>query len=220
MRKTELLLIFSILLLFIACETPENESEPEGETEVAEDTVPELSVKAPTENSDIPNLFGDKLLEEHSQWVEFENIGKVYFAVVNNFESVSAKHNYYLVKDGEKLSKLPAFYGDDMWIVNDFQKLTLEDLNNDGKKDILIEAEYVTGVGPTGMLPFTAISIYFNKDEGKFENDPAIDQEVNEMEDDKSLEAIKKYIKNRKAFNAAHKPSESTSASPTHTHID
>jgi hypothetical protein len=74
--------------------------------------------------------------------------------------------------------------------------VSFADVNNDGHKDIIIIAEYMTGFGKEGAIPFAVGSIYFQKDKG-FKNDESFDEKMNSSIGSKNMNisSVIKYAK-------------------------
>lgn len=64
------------------------------------------------------------------------------------------------------LQELPEFLGNKMGVYWDTQNVAYEDINHDGKKDIIILARYITGIGPSGSEPFQVSGFYLNTNVG------------------------------------------------------
>jgi len=61
------------------------------------------------------------------------------------------------------------------WKLWSVKAVAFEDIHQDGDgPDIIVIAEYVTGIGPDGAQPFPVASISFNRGDDTFQNDEAV----------------------------------------------
>ncbi len=111
-------------------------------------------------------LDADRILEEQSFQTELNDWGTVWFvsyepdpAAENPLEDVT----FYLVKGEEILYQFPQIgtngesgYG----MYYDVKFVLFTDTNVDGKEDVVIGAEYMTGAGPQGAIPHVVVRIY------------------------------------------------------------
>lgn len=139
---------------------------------------------------------GFEIFEDQSFWTELEGWGKVRF--VSGEESVDGtyKLQLYLVDDGTVIYKFPEFYGNQWSMLDELEAVSFQDVNMDGLKDILIIADYMTGVGPTGAEPFPVGSIYFQKGK-EFHNIPELDDEILDEQKNESVEMILNFVKGK-----------------------
>lgn len=111
-------------------------------------------------------LDADRILEEQSFQTELNDWGTVRFvsyepdpSTGNPLEDVT----FYLVKGEEILYQFPQIgtngesgYG----MYYDVKFVLFTDTNADGKEDVVIGAEYMTGAGPQGAIPHVVVRIY------------------------------------------------------------
>ena len=111
-------------------------------------------------------LNADRIIQEQSFQMALNDWGDVRFVsyepdplAKNPLEDVS----FYLLKDDEILYQFPYIgtehtsgYG----MYYDVKFIMFTDTNADGKEDVVIGAEYVTGAGPQGAIPHTVVRIY------------------------------------------------------------
>ena len=111
-------------------------------------------------------MDADRIIEEQSFQVELNDWGEVRFV---SYEPDSSKRDlqedvtFYLLKDEEVLYQFPyiseahtsgyGFYWGVKFVI-------FTDTNVDGKEDVVIGTEYMTGIGPQGAIPHTAVRIY------------------------------------------------------------
>lgn len=75
--------------------------------------------------------------------------------------------------------------------------VAFRDVNNDGKKDIIIICYYFSGAGPTGMVPRPDIRIFLaEENEFNLAEDIMANVEQNMVEKDMTIESICNYLKN------------------------
>ena len=111
-------------------------------------------------------LDADRIIEEQSFQVELNDWGEVRFV---SYEPDSSKRDlqedvtFYLLKDEEVLYQFPYIsedYTSGYGFYWDVKFIIFTDTNADGKEDVVIGAEYMTGIGPQGAIPHTAVRIY------------------------------------------------------------
>ena len=111
-------------------------------------------------------LDGERIIEEQSFQVELNDWGEVRFVTYEPAPSerdLQEDVTFYLLKDEEILYQFPyidedhtsghGFYWDVKFVM-------FTDTNADGKEDVVIGAEYMTGIGPQGAIPHVAVRIY------------------------------------------------------------
>lgn len=140
---------------------------------------------------------GFKTIEEQSFWVGFENWGKVRFVSGTYPDGGTYKLHFYLVDDSQNvLYDFPEFYGNQWSTFFEFQAVAFRDVNNDGLKDIIIIADYMTGVGPTGAIPFHVASIYYQKDKD-FMSVLDLDNKINDEGKNENIDMVLKFAKGK-----------------------
>lgn len=116
------------------------------------------------------------------------------------FEDVS----FFLVKDNQVLYRFPDLYennssGGHIGLFDSVGAVDFRDLNEDSKKDIIVITYYVTGAGPTGMVPRPAPRIFLaGENEFYLAEDMMTDVEEHITEKDITIENICDYLKNKK----------------------
>jgi hypothetical protein len=140
---------------------------------------------------------GLEIIENQSFWVELEKWGKVRFVSCTQETDGLIKLRLFLTDKNEKiLYKFPDFYGNQWSMFHEFQAVAFRDVNKDGLKDIIIIADYMTGAGPEGAIPFHAGSIYFQKENG-FANSPELDDEINSKKKNQTIDMIVEYAEGK-----------------------
>ena len=137
-------------------------------------------------------------IDSQSFKANFKHFKKVMFASYNDYEVGPAKVHFYLMRDSQIVYAFPDFpIASTSWSFEGVKAISFKDLNADGLKDIIIITEYVTGIGPTGMVPFRVKGVYF-QDKGKFSSNKKVNVLLN-REDNyqklKTISSIKKYLK-------------------------
>lgn len=117
-------------------------------------------------------LDADRILEEQSFQVELNDWGTVRFV---SYEPDSSAGNpledvtFYLVKEEEILYQFPQIGTDGesgYGMYYNVKFVLFTDTNADGKEDVVIGAEYMTGAGPQGAIPHVVVRIY--EDQGDY----------------------------------------------------
>lgn len=154
------------------------------------------SISAVTGSSDIAdiNSEGVEIYQDKSFWVNLDSWGVVWL-VSSGYEKVGQKKaRFYLVnKDNKILYRFPDFSGNGCPVLDSIGTVSVKDVDGDGLKDIIIIADYITGVGENGTAPFPVCSIYFQR-ENEFISLPDLDIKINEKGQNENVEMILKYI--------------------------
>lgn len=138
------------------------------------------------------NDKGIKIIEDQSFWTTFENWGKVRFLSCE-YEDGVIKLSLYLADDKDNiLYAFPDFYGND-WCFYEVRAVSFKDVNKDGFKDVVIIADYVTGIGNEGAIPFPVCGIYFQKGK-KFVDLPELNEEINDEMQNKDIAMVMNFI--------------------------
>lgn len=140
------------------------QSERSEEAEQSEETGQLLNEEADDQGQD--GLDADRIIEEQSFQVELNDWGEVRFV---SYEPTLPERDrdedvtFYLLKDKEILYQFPYIgeghtsnYGN-YW---DVKFVMFTDTNADGKEDVVIGPEYMTGAGPQGAIPHVVVRIY------------------------------------------------------------
>ncbi len=111
-------------------------------------------------------LEADRIIEEQSFQVELNDWGEVRFvsyAPDSSKRDLQEDVTFYLLKDEEILYQFP-YIGEDYtsgygfyW---DVKFVIFTETNGDGKEDVVIGTEYMTGIGPQGTIPHVVVRIY------------------------------------------------------------
>lgn len=137
---------------------------------------------------------GLEIIDKQSFWVDFEKWGRVKFVSSQILDDGSYKLQFYLINDrGAILYSFPSFYGNQSWFFYELRSISFRDANKDGLKDVIVIADYVSGAGEGGAIPFPVASIYFEKDKS-FVCLPELDNKINETKKNESINMILKYV--------------------------
>lgn len=111
-------------------------------------------------------LDAGRILEEQSFQVKLNDWGEVRFV---SYEPDHAGENpledvtFYLLRGEEILYQFPYIGTEDTsdyGMYYDVKFVVFTDTNADGKEDVVIGAEYITGAGPQGAIPHVVVRIY------------------------------------------------------------
>lgn len=145
-------------------------------------------------NLELMKKNGLTVFEEQSFWVDLENWGKVKFISGWYLEESKRVLKMGLIDhDQNILYKFSDLLEDTPWNLYKVRAISFNDINRDGKKDIIVIAEYVTGAGPTGATPFPVAGIYFQKDK-EFVRVQKLDEQITDFE---SIDMILKFVEGK-----------------------
>ena len=183
-----LLGIAAALMLLVGCEGQGIQKQTEQEeTDIASQVQQNVEEEAlldetssnqsekPEEPEQTEEISGDKvqgklneerIIEEQSFQVELNDWGEVRLV---SYEPDPSERDpdedvtFYLLKDDEILYQFP-YIGEDhrsgYGLYWDVKFVMFMDTNADGKEDIVIGPEYMTGAGPQGAIPHVRVRIY------------------------------------------------------------
>jgi hypothetical protein len=107
--------------------------------------------------------------------------------------------SFYLTDDKNVLYQFPYVAQDNVresGLCEGVSFVFFEDINEDGRDDIVIGCLYVSGAGPQGMIPYTEIRIYEDKVD-KFIYDKELSDKINgNLPQDATADDVKKLILN------------------------
>jgi len=140
---------------------------------------------------------GLEIIENQSFWIEFENWGKVKFISSEILIDGTYKLRFYLTNESEDiLYQFPEFIGNDWPTFYEIRAVSFKDINKDGLKDIIIIADYLTGIGEQGAIPFPVGSIYFQIRK-KFINYSKLDDQINDSGKNKNIDMIVNFAEGK-----------------------
>lgn len=118
-------------------------------------------------------LVESRIIQEHSFSVDLNDWGEVRFVSYEPDDSPGTDPNedvsFYLLRNKDVIYQFPYIgsehesgYG----LYYDMTFVMFMDTNGDGRKDVVIGVQYMTGAGPQGAIPHTVVRIY--EDCGEF----------------------------------------------------
>ena len=110
------------------------------------------------EPEDVIVIAGKPILDQTFE-AELPDFGDVSFAPYASYEEGPGKLLFYLLKEDKPIYQFPDFHGN-MWSFETLDGVAFLDVNMDNGKDIIIVSEYITGIGPEGVVPFSVVGIY------------------------------------------------------------
>ena len=162
-------------------------------------------------------------IESQSFPANFIHFEKVTFASYVDSSGGPSKAHYYLIRDGQIILELPEHYGNTYgWSIERVVAISFKDLNSDGLKDIIIFADYVTGIGPNGMVPFLTRDVYF-QGHGSFNKNEEISALLNNQTNHKALITVKDVVTYCKTINldaTKSKPIKEEKPEPVSLHLE
>lgn len=136
-------------------------------------------------------------IDDQSFDIELNDWGNVTLVICmpDKDENPLTNISVYLIKDEKVLYHFPDIEDDNIstaGICDGVSFVYFDDINDDGKEDIVIGAVYETGAGSQGMIPYTQIRIY--EDMGsEFVYDQELCDVINaELPQDATAEQVKK----------------------------
>lgn len=158
-----------------------------------ENNIPvSTSVKKDKDGQSELQQSGYIIIEDQSFKINLEKWGNVKFVSAMENKNGPTKLINFLVDDyGKILYTFPKTQY--KWPLFEMKAVAFRDINNDSLKDVIIIADYVTGVGNTGAIPFHICNIYFQK-ENKFVNIPELDYEINDIMQNENIDMVLKYV--------------------------
>lgn len=153
-----------------------------------------------TQNLNDLKRSGFEEISEQTFMVDLEKWGKVKFVSGQFLDGGRSILELYLLNDKEKiLYHFPDFMGNNSWTFFEIRAISFKDINKDGLKDIIVIADYVTGIGSEGSIPFPVCSIYF-QGEKEFYTKPDLDKEINASKQNESIDMVVKFVEEKKDF--------------------
>ena len=112
-------------------------------------------------------LIESRIIQEQSFPVELNGWGEVTFVSYKPDDSQGANAwedvSFYLLRDGVILYQFP-YIGSgkdsDYGVYYDLSFVMFMDTNEDGRKDVVVGVQYMTGAGPQGAIPHTVVRLY------------------------------------------------------------
>jgi hypothetical protein len=132
-----------------------------------------------------------KQFDDHSFIIELENWGEVQFISGKTTLAVFQLMLFLTDLNKNVIYEFPDFNRD--FELDALRAVSFKDLNQDGLKDVIVIAEYMTGVGPEGAVPFPVAGIYFQRDK-QFIRIPELDEAINKQGKNESIDEIVDYV--------------------------
>ena len=217
MKHITILLVLICIFCLMGCHKTENEIEiPYQEQEIIEgvadtDEAEEFTIQEnymnesdsqeAVELDDTIENINEYKIPEQSFDISLDEWGEVTFVSCkpsNNIEFEDA--SFYLIKDEQVIYKFPYRFENNSsrGYIGQFysvEAVSFRDINNDKKDDIIIITYYLSGAGPTGMMPRSGVTIYLSgENEFYLAKEMIADVEVNVTERDRTIENIYDYL--------------------------
>ena len=142
------------------------------------------------------------MIPEQSFDVSLDDWGEVTFVSCKPTYDVEHEYaSFFLLRDEQILYRFPYRYEDNtMGHEGSFDSVgavAFRDINDDGKDDIIVIVYYVSGAGPTGMVPRPDIRIFIaEENEFYLAEDVVTDIEQHILAKDITIESVCNYLKN------------------------
>jgi hypothetical protein len=135
---------------------------------------PDVSPLTP-ETSD--TMIGESL-KDQSFHVDFDYFkGSEFITTIEDVDKVNGiDRPHFYIKTGGKMSELK-YEPDLSRLFYSVSAVSFRDVNNDGKKDIIVIADYLIGAGSLGSIPVSEV-IIFKQTEAGFIEDTSIEQKA------------------------------------------
>ena len=188
---------------------PENQEEinPQtaytGELERQEDMEPNENDTRLDDNKNSMEYINKYMIPEQSFDVTLDDWGKVKFVSCKPTYDIDPQEYaaFFLIRDEQILYRFPYRYENNTigssGMFDNVGTVAFRDVNNDGKKDIIIICYYFSGAGPTGMVPRPDIRIFIAEENDFYlAEDMVTDIEQHILEKDMTIETVCNYLKN------------------------
>ena len=156
-----------------------------------EGNKPETKKKIQVEVVKTIETLGQPILSQTFE-VDLPHFGSVTFAPFISNKYGPGRLCLCLIKNSNPVYEFPKFHGNE-WSFEILNGVAFRDVNNDGNLDIILVAEYVTGIGPGGVVPFQVAGIYIYKKNG-FQEEPDLTEKLDEKQL-KSIQAVEEFAK-------------------------
>ncbi|MXO76496.1 hypothetical protein GRP75_01245 [Paenibacillus sp. OT2-17] len=107
-----------------------------------------------------------------------------FFLEVNSDKNVENKILY----------EFPEFYGNNGKMIDRIKAVSFKDLNQDGRTDIVIIADYITGVNAHGIETLPIAGIYFQKKDKTYTTLPELDKSIDQTGHNRTLQNVIQYV--------------------------
>ncbi|MFS8211126.1 hypothetical protein [Paenibacillus polymyxa] len=96
--------------------------------------------------------------------------------------------------DNKILYEFPEFYGNNGRMIDRIKAVSFKDLNHDGRTDIVIIADYITGVNAHGIETRPIAGIFFQKKDNTYTTLSELDKNINQTGHNRTLQNIIQYV--------------------------
>lgn len=149
-----------------------------------------------------PDLEPYTIQKEQSFTTTLNGWGKVRFvSTLKDEETNDLIHaKFFLEVNSDKyvenkiLYEFPEFYGNNGRMIDRIKAVSFKDLNQDGRTDIIIIADYITGVNAHGIETLPVAGIYFQKKDNTYTTLPELDKSINQTGHNRTLQNIIQYV--------------------------
>lgn len=105
---------------------------------------------------------------DQSFWVNLRGLGEVAFvlteAVTDSSTAINDLEIFVMSPSGEVVHQLPPDTDTESWVLWEIKAVSFMELDFDGSEpDVIVIADYITGIGPTGSEPFPVTTVYLNQ---------------------------------------------------------
>ncbi|MHA1536842.1 MAG: hypothetical protein ACTSUD_04740 [Alphaproteobacteria bacterium] len=112
----------------------------------------------------------------------FAGFGKVRFVSLIDARSGPGKCRFELRSGGRTLYRFPKAYANS-WSCQEITAVAFADVNRDGRKDVIVLAKAITGIGPTAARTFDASTVYYNTGRGRFATVAGVNELASKFDD-------------------------------------
>ena len=221
-----LLLLLLCVFCLVGCQKPENEK-TYYEEKMLDEVTETINTDATEKANESESVWQEnKQSDKEEVWAECDSIDiiKKYMIPEQSFDIflddwgnvtfVSRRPtpdeykdwkvaSFYLIKDEQILYKFPYRFENNssrgyIGLFDGVGAVAFRDINNDKKDDIIIITYYVSGAGPTGMVPRPSVTIYLaGENEFYLAEDMIEDVEEHIVEKDRTIERVCDFLKHR-----------------------
>ncbi len=167
-----------------------------GESESQEDMELDENDANSDDDSDSIEKIYKYMIPEQSFDVTLDDWGEVTFMSCKPPSQQYEDTSFFIVRGDQILYKFPDSAKGYVGLFDSVGAVAFRDINDDGKDDIVIIINYITGAGPQGMIPRPTARIFLaGENEFYFAEDMETDVAKNIMEEDMTIETICNYLK-------------------------
>ncbi|MEC0235355.1 hypothetical protein P4H71_13580 [Paenibacillus kribbensis] len=149
-----------------------------------------------------PDLEPYTIQKEQSFTTTLNGWGKVKFISTLKDEDTNdlIQAKFFLEANSEKyaekkiLYEFPEFYGNNGKMIDRIKAVSFKDVNQDGRTDIVIIADYITGINAHGIETLPVAGIYFQKKDNTYATLPKLDKDINQTGHNRTLQNVIQYV--------------------------